>query len=66
VRDHCVSFDGWSRANSHDFSQFRAASAFPKSLLHPAIADKVWLDLARNELDDAVFAAFKAVEEAAL
>lgn len=47
-----------------DFKSFREAAAFPKSLIHPAISDKVWLALARGELDDAVFAAFKAVEEA--
>jgi hypothetical protein len=46
-----------------DFKSFREAAAFPKSLLHPAIADKVWLALARGDLDDAIFAAFKAVEE---
>jgi uncharacterized protein (TIGR02391 family) len=44
--------------------RFRQAAAFPKSLLHPAIGDKVWLALARADLDDAVFAAFKAVEVA--
>jgi len=46
------------------FQSFREAAAFPKSLLHPSIADKVWLALARGDLDEAVFAAFKAVEEA--
>ncbi|MHB8069982.1 MAG: TIGR02391 family protein [Desulfobaccales bacterium] len=46
------------------FQRFREAAAFPKSLLHPSIADKVWLALARGDLDEAVFAAFKAVEEA--
>ncbi len=46
-----------------DYVRFRAAAAFPKALLHPAIADKVWLALARGDLDEAVFAAFKAVEE---
>jgi uncharacterized protein (TIGR02391 family) len=51
--------------NKHsDFQSFREAAAFPKTLLHPAIADKVWLALARGDLDDAVFGAFKAVEEA--
>jgi uncharacterized protein (TIGR02391 family) len=44
------------------FKQFRDAAAFPKSLLHPAIADKVWVSLARGDFEDAVFAAFKAVE----
>jgi uncharacterized protein (TIGR02391 family) len=46
-----------------DFARFRDAAAFPKALLHPSIADKVWLQLARGDLDEAVFAAFKAVEE---
>jgi uncharacterized protein (TIGR02391 family) len=42
--------------------KFRQAQAFPKALLHPKIADKIWKALARGELEDAVFAAFKAVE----
>ena len=46
------------------FDDFRRAAAFPKSMLHPAIADQVWIDLARGELDTAVFHAFRAVEEA--
>jgi uncharacterized protein (TIGR02391 family) len=46
------------------FDAFRSAAAFPKSLLHPRIADKVWLDLARGDLADAVFVSFRAVEEA--
>jgi uncharacterized protein (TIGR02391 family) len=50
--------------SSDDFRKFRQSISFPKELLHPAIADKVWLALARGELDDAVFAAFKAVEVA--
>lgn len=49
--------------NQSEFKSFREAAAFPKALLHPAIADKVWLALARGDLDDAVFAGFKAVEE---
>ena len=54
---------GASLATLEDFARFREAAAFPKTLLHPKIADKVWLELARGDLDDAVFAAFKAVEE---
>jgi hypothetical protein len=50
--------------NDVDFQRFREAAAFPKSLLHPAIADDVWLALARGDLDVAVFLSFKAVEEA--
>jgi len=41
-----------------DFKHFAAAAAFPKAMLHPSIADKVWLDLARGELADAVIASF--------
>src|SRR5215472_17294583 len=33
-------------------------------MMHSSIAEKVWRALMRNDLDEAVFAAFKAVEEA--
>jgi uncharacterized protein (TIGR02391 family) len=46
-----------------DFASFREASAFPKSMLHPKIADRVWLHLARKEYDVAVLIAFRTVEE---
>ena len=49
---------------SEDFERFTAAASFPKSLLHAAIADRVWVSLARGDPDTAVFTAFKAVEEA--
>ncbi len=55
---------GAAIADEQAFQCFREAAAFPKSLLHPSIADKVWLALARGDIDEAVFAAFKAVEEA--
>ena len=47
-----------------DFKHFSEAAIFPKRLLHHSIADKVWLDLMRGDLADAVFSAFRAVEEA--
>jgi uncharacterized protein (TIGR02391 family) len=47
-----------------DFATFAAAAAFPRALMHPSIRDKVWLRLSQGDLDDAVFAAFKAVEVA--
>ena len=53
-----------SLATDEDFVRFKEAAAFPKALLHPRIADKVRLALARGDLDDAVFIAFKAVEVA--
>ena len=46
-----------------EFTSFRQAAAFPKSMLHPSIADRVWITLSRGELSDAVFAAFRTVEE---
>jgi len=50
-------------ADGQAYDAFVAASAFPKALLHPAIAENAWLDLARGEYDVAVFRAFRAVEE---
>lgn len=51
-------------SSAEDFQRLRAAVDFPKSLLHPVIAEKAWRALMRNDLDGAVFASFKAVEEA--
>jgi uncharacterized protein (TIGR02391 family) len=52
-------------ANSQiDFSHLRDLANFPKTMLHPAIADKVYAALARKDLDEAVLVAFRAVEEA--
>lgn len=45
------------------FDIFRKAAAFPKTLIHPSISDRVWITLARGDLSDAVFIAFRAVEE---
>jgi uncharacterized protein (TIGR02391 family) len=56
--------DGESVGSKEDFARIRAAREFPKSLLHPLIAKKVYSALMRDELDEAVFAAFKAVEVA--
>ena len=55
---------GMLLTDAEKFQRFREAAAFPKSLLHPSIADKAWLALSRGDLDDAVFTAFKAVEVA--
>lgn len=46
------------------FDEFRQAASFPKAFLHPSIAQRVWIALTRGELSDAVFIAFRAVEEA--
>lgn len=45
------------------FVKFQRAAAFPKTLLHSSIADRVWISLSRGDLADAVFIAFRSVEE---
>lgn len=65
-------FDGWftvSRrgrqvAQRGAFSEYVAASHFPKALLHPSIRETVWRTFIRGEYDTAVFQAMKAVEVA--
>src|SRR5262249_34588571 len=56
---------GQQAASSSDaFERIRAAKEFPKSMLHPSIADTVWLALMRDDPSDAVLKSFRAVEEA--
>jgi len=45
-----------------EFRRYAQSTNFPKTLIHPSIADNVWLDLARGDLETAVFKAFRAVE----
>ena len=44
------------------FSTYARSLAFPKSLLHPSIAEEVWLDIVRGDPETAVFKSFRAVE----
>lgn len=46
------------------FKSYAHSVTFPKSLLHPAIADEVWIDIVRGDLETAVFKSFRAVEVA--
>jgi len=55
---------GQAIADGQDFAKLREAMAFPKELLHPAIRNKVWAALRRDELDDAVRSAYVALEDA--
>jgi uncharacterized protein (TIGR02391 family) len=55
---------GQAVADGQDFRKLRAAMAFPKELLHPAIREKVWGALRRDELDEAVRTAFVGLEDA--
>lgn len=55
---------GTKLIDREQFESFQRAASFPKALLHPSIADRVWIALARGELADAVFIAFRSVEEA--
>lgn len=59
-----ISRKGESLLASGGFARFIQDLQFPKALLHASIADSVWGDLVRGELDTAVFKAFKAVEVA--
>jgi hypothetical protein len=59
-----VSRRGQRIETAGDFKRFSEAASFPKSMLHHSVADKIWLDLIRGDLADAVFSAFRAVEEA--
>lgn len=45
-----------------NFKTYTNGLSFPKSLLHPAIREEVWLDIVRDDLETAVFKAFRAVE----
>ncbi|NBQ68821.1 MAG: TIGR02391 family protein [Nitrosomonadaceae bacterium] len=46
------------------FNTYTRSVAFPKSLLHPSIADQVWIDIIRGDIETAVFKAFREVEVA--
>jgi len=50
--------------NDQTFASYMAAANFPKDLIHPAIAEDVWIQLAQGKFAVAVFIAFRAVEEA--
>jgi hypothetical protein len=45
-----------------DIAHYQSLTSFPKSLLHPAIAAKVYDAIIRNDLDEAVGFAFRKVE----
>ena len=53
---------GVQLAGGGNFKSLREAAVFPKTMLRSSIADKVWLDLARGDLADAVFVVFRTVE----
>jgi len=54
---------GGALVDKAQFDSFQKAAAFPKALLHPLIANRVWTALSRGEYADAVFVAFRTVEE---
>jgi len=45
-----------------NFKTYARSVGFPKALLHPSIADAVWLDIVRGDLETAAFKSFRAVE----
>ena len=54
----------WSITDQATFEAFGKASALPRALLHPGIADRAWPNFIRGDHDTAVFQAFKEVEVA--
>jgi len=55
---------GQAIRSKEDFEKYRHATLLPRPLLHPLLADQVWLAFMRGENDVAVFQAFRAVEVA--
>jgi uncharacterized protein (TIGR02391 family) len=47
---------------TNTFKTYARSVGFPKALLHPSIAEEVWLDIVRGDLETAVFKSFRAVE----
>ncbi|MDW3118981.1 MAG: TIGR02391 family protein [Roseovarius pacificus] len=48
--------------SEEDFRQFEMARRLNRDLLHPSIAEEVWLSFIRGRFASAVFEAFRAVE----
>lgn len=55
---------GRDASDPEGFKAFREASQFPRTLIHPRIADKAWANFTRGDYETAVFQAFKEVEVA--
>lgn len=53
---------GGSLKTEEDLRQFRMIRQLNRDLLHPAIAEKVWLGFMRGDFAEAVFTAMRAVE----
>jgi uncharacterized protein (TIGR02391 family) len=51
-------------SDAQDIQRLREAADFPRWMIHPSMAEKVWRAFMRNDLGDAVLFAFRAVEEA--
>lgn len=50
--------------DNDSFKTYARSVAFPKTMLHPSIAEDVWLDIVRGDVETAVFKSFRAVEVA--
>ncbi|MBB3871217.1 TIGR02391 family protein [Brevundimonas mediterranea] len=49
-------------ATPEGIANFQAARALPRQLLHPDLAEQVWMDFLRGDFDNAVYRAMKRVE----
>jgi hypothetical protein len=59
-----ITRQGKKLANRQGLDSYRHASLFPKSVVHPVIAQKVYPAFLRGEYDTAIFQAFREVEVA--
>lgn len=51
---------GQKLLDNNSFKTYTRSMAFLKGLLHPSIADEVWLDIVRGDIETVVFKAFRA------
>lgn len=49
-------------ATSENWADYRQSALLPKALLHPRIADSIYVDFARGDYSTAIFKAFREVE----
>ena len=59
---YMLSRRAWAMQSQGDFELYRAAAVLPRELLHPSIAERVWLSFVRGDYDTAVFQAMRRVE----
>jgi uncharacterized protein (TIGR02391 family) len=60
----CVSTRGHQAVSRETFDKFRHAALLPQAMLHPSVAATAYSAFLRGDFDIAIFASFRAVENA--